>query len=223
MADEAPKGRKGKQQEGVLAGLPATRPSRMSRRARGGGPSVEATRAAATHTADTREATGSRASGKRTTAADKTRKPRPAAAKAPVKTAVKAPAKAAAKAPAAKAPAAKAPAAKAPAKTAAKAPARKPAAAKPSPAPAPAKVAAIREAPKPPRKPRAVRVGAPTLKEPTEKAESRREDVVPVARPAQSGTELVTTVVQAAGELASIGVTIGGQIIKRAAQKLPRP
>ena len=55
-----------------------------------------------------------------------------------------------------------------------------------------------------------------------EKAESRREDV-PVARPAQSGTELVSTVVQAAGELASIGVTIGGQILKRAAQKLPRP
>ncbi len=74
MADGTPKPKKNKQDAGVLAGLPATRPSRMSRRARSGGPSVEAARAAASQTADTREATGSRASGKRTTAADKTRK-----------------------------------------------------------------------------------------------------------------------------------------------------
>jgi hypothetical protein len=37
------------------------------------------------------------------------------------------------------------------------------------------------------------------------------------------GTEIVTTAVQAAGELAQIGVTLGGQLLKRAAGRLPRP
>jgi hypothetical protein len=36
------------------------------------------------------------------------------------------------------------------------------------------------------------------------------------------GTEIVTTAVQAAGELAQIGVTVGGQILRRAARRLPR-
>jgi hypothetical protein len=205
MADESQKAKKAKQQDGVLAGLPATRPSRMGRRARAGGPSVEAARAAASQMADTREATGSSGSGKRTTAADSTRSAKPAPKPATKRSTAKTPAKATGAA-------ATKPAAKTPAKPAAKTPAK----------PAPPKVATLAEAPKPPRKPRAVRVGSPALKEPTEKAESRRDDV-PVARPAQSGTELVTTVVQAAGELASIGLTVGGQILKRAADRLPRP
>jgi hypothetical protein len=33
----------------------------------------------------------------------------------------------------------------------------------------------------------------------------------------------VTTVVQAAGELAQIGLTVGGQVLKRAVSRLPRP
>jgi hypothetical protein len=33
----------------------------------------------------------------------------------------------------------------------------------------------------------------------------------------------VTTAVQAAGELAQIGITVGGQLLKRAAGRLPRP
>jgi len=37
------------------------------------------------------------------------------------------------------------------------------------------------------------------------------------------GTEIVTTAVQAAGELAQIGVTVSGQLIKRAAKRIPRP
>jgi hypothetical protein len=37
------------------------------------------------------------------------------------------------------------------------------------------------------------------------------------------GTEIVTTAVQAAGELAQIGVTLGGQLLKRAAGRIPRP
>jgi hypothetical protein len=37
------------------------------------------------------------------------------------------------------------------------------------------------------------------------------------------GLELVTTGAQAAGELARIGFTVGGQVLKRAARRLPRP
>jgi hypothetical protein len=43
-------------------------------------------------------------------------------------------------------------------------------------------------------------------------------------RPRQDGRPgAVTTAVQAAGELAQIGLTVGGQILKRAARRLPRP
>jgi hypothetical protein len=38
-----------------------------------------------------------------------------------------------------------------------------------------------------------------------------------------SGTRLVATAVQAAGELAQIGFTVGGQILKRTVDRLPRP
>lgn len=205
MADEAPKPKKAGQEAGVLGGLPATRPSRMSRRSRAGGTAVEAARAAASRTADTREATGSRASGKRTTAADKTRGTSARKAVAKPEAAAARPKAAAAK----------------PKSAAARPKAKRAAPGRATPEP-PAKVAAIREAPKPPRKPRAVREGSPALREPTQKAESRREDA-PIPRPTQSGPELVSTVVQAAGELASIGLTVGGQIIKRAASKLPKP
>jgi hypothetical protein len=37
------------------------------------------------------------------------------------------------------------------------------------------------------------------------------------------GTEIVTTAVQAAGELAQIGATVGAQLLKRAARRIPRP
>ena len=36
------------------------------------------------------------------------------------------------------------------------------------------------------------------------------------------GTEIVTTAVQAAGELAQIGATVGAQLLKRAARPDPR-
>ncbi len=36
-------------------------------------------------------------------------------------------------------------------------------------------------------------------------------------------TDVVSTAVQAAGELAQLGVTLGGQLIKRAAGRIPRP
>jgi hypothetical protein len=37
------------------------------------------------------------------------------------------------------------------------------------------------------------------------------------------GTELVTTAIQAAGELAQIGLTAGGRAVKRAVDRIPRP
>jgi hypothetical protein len=39
----------------------------------------------------------------------------------------------------------------------------------------------------------------------------------------KGGPDIVTTAVQAAGEIAQLGVTVGGQILKRAAGRIPRP
>lgn len=47
----------------------------------------------------------------------------------------------------------------------------------------------------------------------------------PEPRPigAPTGTELVTTTIRAAGELAQIGFTVGGQVLKRTIDRIPRP
>ena len=45
----------------------------------------------------------------------------------------------------------------------------------------------------------------------------------PVVAPEAEPTEIVTTAVQAAGELAQLGATIGGQLLRRAAGRIPRP
>jgi hypothetical protein len=66
--------------------------------------------------------------------------------------------------------------------------------------------------------PKAVRSGAPSLKRP---AEVRRDPPRPASPP--RGAELVTTAVKATGELAQIGFTVGGQVLKRAVKRLPRP
>ena len=66
-----------------------------------------------------------------------------------------------------------------------------------------------------PRGPRPVRAGAPTLSDAPSPQD--RPDAPP------SGAELASTVVKAAGELAQIGLTVGGQVLKRAVQKLPKP
>ena len=68
-------------------------------------------------------------------------------------------------------------------------------------------------------KPRAVRSGSPSL-DAAKKPRPRQR--TPAPQPPK-GTELVTTAVQATGELAKIGLTLGGQAIKRAARRLPRP
>ena len=100
--------------------------------------------------------------------------------------------------------------------------ARKPGAAeKPTAAPKPraAKPDTAKPAPTAPAtKPRAVRSGSPSLK----RTPGGRTTAPPASGPPK-GAELVTTAVQAAGELAQIGVTDGGQVLKRAVRRIPKP
>lgn len=70
-------------------------------------------------------------------------------------------------------------------------------------------------------KPRAVRSGSPSLA-----AAKKKSGGKPRRQPAPDppkGAELVTTAVQATGELAKIGLTLGRQAVKRAASRLPKP
>ena len=63
-----------------------------------------------------------------------------------------------------------------------------------------------------------MRAGSPSLQQP-----ERREPAPPPSNGgAARGTELVTTAIQAAGELTKIGITVGSQIAKRALDRLPR-
>ena len=66
--------------------------------------------------------------------------------------------------------------------------------------------------------PRAVRSGAPSLETSAPKTPPRPQP----ARPPK-GAELVTTAVQATGELAQIGVKLGVRAAKRAIRRLPKP
>jgi hypothetical protein len=75
--------------------------------------------------------------------------------------------------------------------------------------------------PSAPKKPRPVRAGAPSLKDATIAAEERAPRAKTSSSP--SGSEIVSTAIQAAGELAQIGMTVGGQILKRAVERLPKP
>jgi hypothetical protein len=72
------------------------------------------------------------------------------------------------------------------------------------------------------RKPRPVRAGAPSLAESNKRARAA-EPPPPSTTSPPSGTELVTTAIQAAGELAQIGIAVGGQVLRRAVERLPRP
>ena len=98
------------------------------------------------------------------------------------------------------------------------------AASKPKAAARPKRVAAT-PAPEPrtPHRPRPVRAGAPALKDSTERARSEASEPRERGSKPPSGTELVTTAIQAAGELAQIGLTVGGQVLKRAVNRLPKP
>src|SRR4051794_7324816 len=67
-------------------------------------------------------------------------------------------------------------------------------------------------------KPAAVSPGSPPLR-------ATRATDAPPAEPigAPSGTELVTTTIRAAGELAQIGFVVGGQVLRRTIDRIPRP
>lgn len=72
-------------------------------------------------------------------------------------------------------------------------------------------------APKRAAKPRAVRSAAPEL--------GVRHTAAPPPRPigAPKGKELVATTIRATGELAQIGFVVGGQVLKRTIDRIPRP
>jgi hypothetical protein len=98
---------------------------------------------------------------------------------------------------------------------------RGPRPAKPKPARAkaaqPRRAKATRATSRPANKPAAVSAGCPPLERPKSAPPPPR----PIGHP--SGGELVTTAIQATGELARIGLTVGGQMLKRAVDRLPRP
>jgi len=94
-----------------------------------------------------------------------------------------------------------------------------------TPKPAPARPAASRRngsgakpAPVAHHGPTAVKRGSPSL-EPHRATDSPP----PRSVAAPTGTELVTTTIRAAGELAQIGLTVGGQVLKRAVDRIPKP
>jgi hypothetical protein len=67
-------------------------------------------------------------------------------------------------------------------------------------------------------RPKAVRPASPPLR-------ATRNSDAPPPEPigAPTGTQLVTTTIRAAGELAQIGFTVGGQMLKRTIDRIPRP
>jgi hypothetical protein len=84
-----------------------------------------------------------------------------------------------------------------------------------------AKPRAVKRAPATPKlapKPRAVSPGAPPL---TREHPCEAPPAKPIGVP--KGTELVTTAIRATGELAQIGFTLGGQALKRAVDRFPKP
>jgi hypothetical protein len=108
---------------------------------------------------------------------------------------------------------------------------RKPAAAKAKPRSAPkaaakpgpkarARPKAVADAAPKTAKPRAVRSGSPSLVTAKKRSKAPRREPAPSP---PKGAELVTTAVQATGELAKIGLTLGGQALKRAVDRIPKP
>jgi hypothetical protein len=90
-----------------------------------------------------------------------------------------------------------------------------------SPKASPKATAKPKPAPTTATKPRPVRAGAPSLADSTKHPRPTEPPQRGSSPP--SGTELVTTAIQAAGELAQIGLAVGGQVLKRAVGKLPKP
>jgi hypothetical protein len=83
-----------------------------------------------------------------------------------------------------------------------------------------AEPAAKKPAPKhrPQPKPAAVSPGSPPLR-----ATRITDPLASKPLGAPTGTELVTTTIRAAGELAQLGFVVGGQVLKRTLDRIPRP
>jgi hypothetical protein len=191
MADKAAKPKKSKSkakkdEKGVLAALPSTRPERIGTR-RTGAPVASETKTAATAAKTAKPATKAAASAERKSASRPTAARRKAAAPRTFEPTEAAEA-----------------AAGAADERAAGVTAERPA-------------AAMRATTQP--RPRPVREGAPGMG--TTSADREQPPSPESGRP--SGVELVTTAVRATGELTQIGLTIGGRILKRAVDRLPRP
>jgi hypothetical protein len=111
----------------------------------------------------------------------------------------------------------------------------KPAAAKPAtPKPAAAKPATPKRATAKPAAPKtasrgrlrqpAQPAGAPSASGATERPRSARREPPPTRKPGPPrGGEIIGTAVQAAAELAEIGLSVGARAIRRAVSRLPRP
>jgi hypothetical protein len=75
------------------------------------------------------------------------------------------------------------------------------------------------------RRPAAVRPSVATsrAREPGPRAVPRSRRPEPPARGTPEGLEIVTTAIQAAGELAQIGLALGAGVVRGAIRRLPRP
>jgi hypothetical protein len=117
--------------------------------------------------------------------------------------------------------------------TAAKTPAGKADAASPATAPAAGKAAGPRaKAPRAAKArsaatpaPTTARAGGPRSRRPATSSPTASPRIAEPSKPPRppTGADLLGTAVQAAGEIAQAGVTIGRQILKRAVSRLPRP
>ena len=222
MADK-PKKQKSKAKKdepGVLGSLSSARPERIGSHR---GSSTGRSRAAAKPTATAKAgAARTAAAAKPKAAAPRTFEPTPAAeaaAQEPAATSAK-PKRAAKPKAAAKAKAGAKAKTSAKTKTAAKASPRTAAKAKPKAAaprtfePTPAAEDAARKRPARSR-PRPVRDAAPGIG-------GRREDFDEAATSRPTGTELAAAAAKAAGEVAQLGLAVGGRLLKRATERIPK-
>ena len=197
MADKVDKPKKKakskKDDKGVLAALPSTRPERIGTRRAAPAPKTTSATAAS-------KAAAKPSPEKRATSAKRAKPKKAAAAAAPRATATR---------PKAAAPRTFEPTAAA--ESAAGAADERAAGAVPPPE-TPPQPATARSSPRP----RPVSEGAPGI------GTGGSHDQSPESgRP--SGGELAATAVKAAGEVAQLGLTIGGQVLKRLAGRVPRP
>jgi hypothetical protein len=83
------------------------------------------------------------------------------------------------------------------------------------------KAQAAKPKPQAPPKPKQKVSGATRPSAATRRA--REESVKPPPRPAPPERDVVGTALEAAGELARIGLTVGTQIVREATRRIPRP